>query len=151
CRRRKLVRALTNNKFEDVKPFLSEMDATMRELSSRSSVIPATSHSGFTSQSVGLAASKTTNLISAELNGMQPSGQVSSPRLPQASHLQNGTTISRIAVREEARFPQQIDFSSTQVFSSPELTPSTGPSLRLDVMWPNWPPNLPGPELLHHL
>lgn len=28
---------------------------------------------------------------------------------------------------------------------------SLGPAFGLDMAWPNWPPNLPGPELLRHL
>ncbi|KAG6877642.1 hypothetical protein C0993_005351 [Termitomyces sp. T159_Od127] len=139
------------NRIHELEILLSQKDATIRELSPRSSVISAVSHTGFTSEGVGLTASKTTNFTSEELNGMQASAQVSTLRLPLASHFQNGTTISRDSVREEAQFPQQIDFPSTHIFNSPELTPSTDLSLRLDVMWPNWPPNLPGPELLHHL
>ncbi|KAG6889195.1 hypothetical protein C0995_002910 [Termitomyces sp. Mi166 len=138
------------NRIHELEILLSQRDATIRELSSRSSNIPVVSHTSFSSQTTGSAAFKTTNLTS-EFNGIQLSAQISSPRSPLISHYQNGTTITRVPVREEAQFPQQTDFSSTHVFGSPELTPPTEPSLSLDVMWPNWPPNLPGPELLHHL
>ncbi|KAF9460797.1 hypothetical protein BDZ94DRAFT_1265146 [Collybia nuda] len=51
--------------------------------------------------------------------------------------------------RNHTHSPPQELYVSTPTMASSRS--STGSSLGLDVIWPNWPPNLPGPELLRHL
>ncbi|KAG6842575.1 hypothetical protein C0991_000101 [Blastosporella zonata] len=134
---------LINDSLDELEALLSQKDSTIRELSS----LPAVSRTGFPSQPIAPTNFKTSN-STPEFNGFY----TLSPRLPLATHYQNGAPANGIHTREETHVPSQSDFSPpTHIFSGPELTPPTESSLSLDIMWPNWPPNLPGPELLHHL
>jgi hypothetical protein len=45
--------------------------------------------------------------------------------------------------------PPHDSFSSAPLAEN-NISASSVP-FGLDIMWPNWPPNLPGPELLRHL
>ncbi|KAG6847422.1 hypothetical protein H0H93_008217 [Arthromyces matolae] len=115
---------------DELERLLSQKEATIRDLSSQSSFPP---------ESGSPSPFKITN---PESNNITLSTQISSPKSPALPHYQNGASVS-------GDFQQ--DISSTRVFSGSEHVPLPGPSLDLDVLWTNWPPNLPGPELLHHL
>ncbi|KAF5377608.1 hypothetical protein D9615_005317 [Tricholomella constricta] len=84
-----------------------------------------------------------------EYNGLS-SSHLSNPNSPATSRYQDGATVSRVSHLDDPRFPSHTMFPSTAVFNT-TVRSSSEPSFGLDVMWPNWPPNLPEPELLRHL
>lgn len=53
------------------------------------------------------------------------------------------------STRSVTRSPPHETFTSVQ--SSDNSLSTASIAYGLDVMWPNWPSNLPGPELLRHL
>lgn len=74
------------------------------------------------------------------------SGGSASPT--ESSTYQNGVGLTGSQRNNSHSPPQELYISTPTIASSRS---STGSSLGLDVIWPNWPPNLPGPELLRHL
>lgn len=65
-----------------------------------------------------------------------------------SSQLQNDVEFAQ---RNQSHSPLQDLYLSASTTGSTSARPQTDSSFGLDVIWPNWPPNLPGPELLRHL
>lgn len=71
-----------------------------------------------------------------------------SPTLTSSSSQNNGTASSDHASSSDTSLALHTFQTNGQTSAQDSfITPSFG----LDIVWPNWPPNLPGPELLRHL
>jgi hypothetical protein len=66
-----------------------------------------------------------------------------------SSQLRNDVAFSLHAQHNQSHSPQDLYLSASSTDTAPR--PPVDSEFRLDMIWPNWPPNLPGPELLRHL
>lgn len=103
----------------------------------------------------------TPGVFSQAPNGLSTDGQILSPEasgmIVSTTHAFNnfssdaGSSSVSPPFHGGNGFPQQNMFTPTSTFNSSVSTVLAGSSFGLDVTWPSWPPNLPGPDLLRHL
>jgi hypothetical protein len=68
------------------------------------------------------------------------------------SQYQNGHGMEELSiVGQQPTSPHQDVFISTPSIGNQTAGNSVASTYGLDIIWPNWPPHLPGPELLRHL
>lgn len=86
-------------------------------------------------------------VTSAQVTQVAPS-MTPSNNVPQ-KQLNTYSSKGSLTARNLSNSPKQDPFTSVQ--STENNVPTSSIPFGLDVMWPNWPLNLPGPELLRHL
>lgn len=117
------------SKYERLENRISELEALLRQKESRElSVLDATPLTS--NQPPTTPADPTSQQQQAQVTSYSSSGPSTTLSIPLS--------------------PSQSPFPSSQP-SSANHAPTPSNSFVLDVMWPNWPLNLPGPELLRHL
>ncbi|GLB36244.1 putative fungal specific transcription factor [Lyophyllum shimeji] len=138
------------SRITELEGLLAQKDAVLaaaaRELASRKAGFPSVDARLLTPH-ITPTGLKTTD-PSPEFHSLTNSA-ISSPA--GSSHYTNGLTVTQTSDQDQPRFPAQLAFTSASALSGHTKRPASEHSFGLDIMWPNWPPNLPGPELLRHL
>ncbi|KAJ3570257.1 hypothetical protein NP233_g4533 [Leucocoprinus birnbaumii] len=124
------------SKYERLENRISELEALLRQKENRELSIPST----------------TPPIINQPSPSTAPMNSTSQSQQPQPSPYSSGEltpTLSLPIPSPQAPFPSSFPSSEAHVSASSISAASN--SIPLDIIWPNWPPNLPGPELLRHL
>lgn len=86
-----------------------------------------------------------------EFHGFSPNHTSSPSSSIASSHYRSGNGVNKASLQDQSRFSPPDILLPIATYNTPAPRAPIGSSMGLDVMWPNWPPNLPGAELLRHL